>query len=209
MLFLPLLVNNQASVNVVRNIIETCEHSAACVLEGFTDYVAKVQKEQAFETALREKMAKELETYACDQQKVSSEPIKTTTWRDLHVSIMHELPSSKIHLINGFISNEECEAIMDIADKTNLGHATVSGGPKYSSFRKALQTNVQIPWKKEGEGNLIAQVARRVYDYTNHVMEGLNINEHGQSSFKYLHYSGRGRDDTDPDHYSAHCDGIW
>lgn len=98
---------------------------------------------------------------------------------------------------------------MGVADKANLGQATVSGGPQYSSFRKALQTNVQIPWNKEEDGHLIPRVARRVYDYTNHVLEGLNIGEHGQSGFKYLHYSGRGRDDTEPDHYDAHCDGNW
>ena len=191
-------------------MIEECEHAAVCVLDLFAKYVTKSRQEKEFETDLREKMATKLETYACnDKEAVSSDPIRRTSWKNRPVDVMHELPASNIHLIEDFISEDECKAIMDIADKANLGQATVAGGPKYSKARKALQTNVQIPWNEEDSGHLIARVARRVYDYTNHVLGGLNIQEHGQSHIKYLHYSGRGRDDPEPDHYSAHCDGSW
>ena len=205
-----LTANQEAATKILSNILEECNNGAVCVLEQFTNHIAEARKEVAFETALREKMATQLETYAChDKDSVTSDPIRRTNWKNWKVDVMHELPTSKIHLIEGFVDPEECKAILDVAEKATLGSATVAGGPKYSMARKALQTNVAIPWTQESNGHPIARVARRVYDYTNSVLEGLNIQEHGQSSFKYLHYSGRGRNDTEPDHYSAHCDGNW
>jgi hypothetical protein len=119
---------------------------------------------------------------------------------------MHEVDTSKIHLLENFIREDECEAILKIADESELNSATVGRGINQARIRKAMQTNIDVPWDKEHEDHPIARVSRRVYDYTNVVLEGLDIQEGGQARPKYLHYSGRGRNDTEPDHYAPHCD---
>lgn len=110
-----------------------------------------------------------------------------------------------IHIVKNFAAEQECRGIMDIADMEMLSKTTVPGGDTFSKTRKALQTNIQVPWDRENRGDPTTKLTRRVYDYTDYVL-GLGINEYGQAGLKYLHYSGRGRNDTEPDHYDSHCD---
>jgi 2OG-Fe(II) oxygenase superfamily len=42
--------------------------------------------------------------------------------------------------------------------------------------------------------------------YANHVL-GLDIKENGQEDLMSIQYFGRGRNDTEPDRYTPHCDG--
>mmetsp|Transcript_727 Transcript_727/g.1007 ORF Transcript_727/g.1007 Transcript_727/m.1007 type:complete len:178 (-) Transcript_727:741-1274(-) len=69
-----------------------------------------------------------------------------------------------------------------------------------------MQAGITVDWAKEEEGDLIARLSRRVYDYTNNVL-GLNIQEHGQEDLMSIQYFGRGLNDTAPDRYTPHCDG--
>lgn len=69
-----------------------------------------------------------------------------------------------------------------------------------------MQAGIRVHWDKEKDGDPIARLSRRVYDYTNYVL-GLDIQEHGQEDLMSIQYFGRGANDTAPDRYTAHCDG--
>lgn len=62
-------------------------------------------------------------------------------------------------------------------------------------------------WEKEKNGDPIARLSRRVYDYTNYVL-GLDIDEHGQEDLMSIQYFGRGANDTAPDRYTPHVSFI-
>lgn len=130
-----------------------------------------------------------------------------------NVHIMLDRPSSRIHVIDNFILEDECVA-MKKAAKRSLHKATVAdgkGGSRYSESRKAMQAGIKVHWKAEhdadAEGYQIARLSRRVYDYTNHVLD-LNIREQGQEDLMSIQYEGAGRNSTKPpDRYMPHCDG--
>lgn len=73
-----------------------------------------------------------------------------------------------------------------------------------SENRKAKQAGVRVPWDKP-QHPLVA-LSQRVYNYTNHVL-GLDIQHEGQEDLMAIEYFGRGRNDTEPDRYTPHCDG--
>ena len=160
-------------------------------------------------------MAAKLENYTCeDPDHPTTTPLRQETWDgakdhlERPVLIMHDRPASKIHVVELFIDQEECDA-MEEAAKPILHRATVAdgtGGSKFSENRKAMQAGIKVPWDKEEEGNPIARLSRRVYDYTNHVL-GLELEEHGQEDLMSIQYFGRGYNDTAPDRYTPHCDG--
>jgi hypothetical protein len=130
---------------------------------------------------------------------------KEVVERDVHV--MHERQASRVHLIKNFVSEEECEA-MERAAKPILHRATVAdgkGGSQFSPSRKAMQAGIKVKWSMEADGDHIASLSRRVYDYANHVLD-LNITEHGQEDLMSIQYFGR-EDDKEPDRYMPHCDG--
>ncbi|CAB9518956.1 prolyl 4-hydroxylase [Seminavis robusta] len=211
-----------AAAKIVKGVVRDCEGyedddeaEALCVLKGFTKYLARTMEEQGFEATVRDKLATSLEAYSCsDNSLSSSNPLRSETWEDpvsqqtLQIQVMQEHASSKIHLIENFVSAEECQAIIDQANVTGMSNASVAGGQLYSSIRKALQTNVAVPWDLEHTGHPISRATRRVYNYANHVLKGLHLDEAGQSTLKFILYSGRGQNDTEPDLYNNHCDGA-
>jgi hypothetical protein len=123
--------------------------------------------------------------------------------------VLHDRPASQIHVLKNFISEEECQAI-EAAAKPKLHRGTVangSGGSRLSDHRKAWQAGLRPPWEKEAEGNPIARVVRRIYDYTNDAV-GYNLTVDGQEDLMSIQYFGLGKDsDESPDQYRPHCDG--
>jgi hypothetical protein len=155
-----------------------------------------------------------LENYTCSDYSIdSTEDVEERTWKHLDepprkIHVKHERPASKIHVIDNFITPEECLAMENAAQKS-LHRATVAdgkGGSRLSENRKAMQAGITVPWDQEASGNPIATLSRRVYDYTNHVL-GLGIDEKGQEDLMSIQYFGRGENDTEPDRYTPHCDG--
>lgn len=71
---------------------------------------------------------------------------------------------------------------------------------------KAMQAGIKVPWERENEGDHIAILSRKVYDFTNYILD-LNVDEHGQEDLMSIQYFGRGANDTEPDRYTPHCDG--
>jgi hypothetical protein len=70
-----------------------------------------------------------------------------------------------------------------------------------------MQAGIRVHWEKEKNGDPIARLSRRVYDYTNYVL-GLDIDEHGQEDLMSIQYFGRGANDTSPDRYTPHVSFI-
>lgn len=188
-----------------------------CVEGGVSQRLVKINEEIAYQSHIRMHIASSLENYTCaDDSLNSTEDLTTEKWvqkgvpnsvsRTVHIK--HDRPASRIHVIDNFINPDECKAMEDAAAKS-LHRATVAdgkGGSRLSENRKAMQAGIKVPWKEEKNGNPIARLSRRVYDYVNHVLD-LSIEEHGQEDLMSIQYFGRGKDDKEPDRYTPHCDG--
>lgn len=157
-----------------------------CVEQGVAGTLERVNDEIAFQASVRRGIAAQLENYTCiDETLNSTDDVATKSWfhegRFRAVHIKHERPASRIHVVENFIDDEECIA-MEEAAKASLHRATVAdgkGGSRLSENRKAMQAGIVVNWSKEKDGDLIARLSRRVYEYTNYVL-GLDIKEHGQ-----------------------------
>jgi hypothetical protein len=184
-----------------------------CVSESVALEMEKANEEISFQASLRTQMADHFENATCaDFELPSSEPLDTNIWRYKGVSrkvdTLLERDASKVHVIKHFISEEECNAMEESA-ASSLHRATVAdgkGGSELSPNRKAMQAGIKIPWQKEEDGNPLATLSRKVYDYVNHVLD-LDIEEHGQEDLMSIQYEGRGENETVPDRYMPHCDG--
>jgi hypothetical protein len=187
----------------------------SCLEDEATSIFQKKNEEIVFETEIRLTISAQLENHTCaESDKQSSEPVEIRTWTHKdevarEMFVMHDRPASQIHVLNNFISEEECQAIEEAA-KPKLHRGTVAdgkGGHKLSEHRKAFQAALRVPWKLETEGNLIAQVVRRIYDYTNDAV-GYNLTVEGQEDLMSIQYFGLGKDSNEPpDQYRPHCDG--
>jgi len=199
-------ISSTDAAAIVDSLVECIESSVEALLIDANDEIA-------FQADIRSKLADHFENYTCyDENLNTTEPIESATWNDKGsiktVDILHMHPSSQIHLVHDFVSQEECAAV-EAAAKPRLHRATVAdgkGGSEYSPNRKALQAGISIPWRLEAEGNLLARLSRRVYDYTNHVLD-LNIKEDGQEDLMSIQYFGTNSVDGPPDRYMPHCDG--
>lgn len=196
-----------AAANVVEDML-------ACAEGGVVRKMKEINDELAFHSQLRKSLASNLENYTClDASSETTPDVETRVWShkdgvDRTVHVKFERPASRIHVVENFISEEECKA-MEEAAVPFLHRAAVAdgkGGTQLSEHRKAMQAGIPVPWDKEAEGNAIARLSRRVYDYANHVL-GLDIKENGQENLMSIQYFGRGTNDTAPDRYTPHCDG--
>ena len=189
--------------------ILTMESIQSCIQDVVTQTIYKQNEELTLQSDIRHDIAAKLENYTCNDSSVgSSEPLRYEHWQGRDVKVMLDRPTSRIHFIHDFITAEECDA-MEQAAEPMLGPGTVSdgkGGFTINKDRKALQAAISVPWHLEQEGNPIARLSRRVYDYTNHVLH-MNISEQGQEKLMSIQYFGRGENDTEPDQYTPHCDG--
>ena len=182
---------------------------AECVQEGVAKEIERANEEITFQAGIRKDMAGLLENYTCADEALNTTEAKSTNyWEGRKVSVMIDRPASRIHVVENFLTEDECKAVEEAAAPI-LHHATVadgSGGSELSDSRKAMQAGIKVHWDKEAEGDLIARLSRRVYSYVNHVLP-FDIKENGQEDLMSIQYFGRGADDDKPDRYMPHCDG--
>lgn len=171
----------------------------------------KESKEQAI---MRMELGSQWEEYSCkDMDLPTTAPKSTHYWQDddgkeHEVGVLLDRDEAKIHYVKNFITPEECKAI-ETAAAPSLHQATVAdgaGGSELVKSRKAMQAGVRVPWEREEDGDVIAAVSRRLYNYVNDAT-GYNIEEAGQEDIMSIQYKGRGVDDPEPDRYRPHCDG--
>ena len=149
-----------------------------------------------------------METYVCNEPRMeTTEPIETRYWTSKHdqlsryALILQENEGSSIHLIPKFVSREECRAMEEQAEPHFEATKTTD-----AQGRLAIISPIEIPWEKEDVNDPIARTGRRIFDYAQHVLPGMDITHEGQEPLLATHYFGRGREDPTPDQYKAHCD---
>jgi hypothetical protein len=105
-----------------------------CVEIGVAETLSRANEEIAFQANVRKGMAEFMENYTCaDPDMETSAPIKEEVWfrardhKPRNVKVMFDRPASKIHVVENFISREECEA-MEKAAVPKLHRATVADG---------------------------------------------------------------------------------
>jgi hypothetical protein len=136
-----------------------------CVEGGVASALERVNEEIAFQASVRREIAATLENYTCvDDALNSTADITASTWvhtpvdtvghQSEHtaysVHIKHERPASKIHLIENFITQDECTAMEEQAAST-LHRATVAD--VRSLFCLFV---VALGWPKLGNGDRAA-----------------------------------------------------
>jgi len=189
-----------------------------CITIGLAPSIKASEDEVEFDRTLRLESANIGENFTCVNTDLESSPdVATEDWlsekdgmtRTVHKKL--ERPASKIHVISNFASDEECAAMEEEAS-TKLHKASTAdgkGGATVSAARKAMQAGIKPRFGDDGEpedGNPIATLSQRVYEYTNHVLD-LELTHHGQEPLMSIQYFGRGRHDIEPDRYTPHCDG--
>lgn len=181
-----------------------------CIVAQIAELFEEKNAELAAEDSLRTQIAFEAENYTCaDPDKETSDPVHEFLWShegiQRRVEILHDRPSSQIHVLHDFISTEECLAIQNAADK-HLHRGTVAdgkGGHRLSESRKAWQAGIKVNHETD---NPISKVQKRLFAYANE-MTGLNMTLQGQEDIMSIQYFGKGEDDPTPDRYTPHCDG--
>mmetsp|Transcript_44954 Transcript_44954/g.50400 ORF Transcript_44954/g.50400 Transcript_44954/m.50400 type:complete len:475 (-) Transcript_44954:145-1569(-) len=189
-----------------------------CITVGLAPQIKASKDEVDFERTLRLEASNIAENFTCVNVGLESSPdVATEEWtssqdnvtRTVHKKL--DRPASRIHVVENFASLSECEA-MEIEAEKDLHIASTAdgkGGTKISLGRKAMQAGISPLFTAEGDpldGNLIATLSGRVYEYVNHVLD-MNISHHGQEPLMSIQYSGRGKHDIEPDRYTPHCDG--
>jgi len=196
-------------------IQNSLDYLAECVEDEVAVTFSKANEEINFQAKIRTNMAEFMENYTCfDTDLNTTEAVRKEYWHSFRdrryrqVEVLLDRPASKIMFVDNFISQDECDAMSEAA-RTKLHKATVAdgkGGSEYSEHRKAMQAGIKVNWEKEESGDKIAILSRRVYDFTNHILD-LDIEENGQEDLMSIQYFGRGLNDTAPDRYTPHCDG--
>lgn len=186
------------------------EQLAQCVQTKTARMLELKNEELAFQASIRATMAHMAENYTCaDPNRETTEPIEQREWTHKgitrRVGVLHNRPSSQIHIIHDFISDDECEAIR-LAAEPKLHRGTVAdgkGGSRLSESRKAWQAGIKAP---ATPGSPILNVKQRLFDYTNDLLH-YNMTLPGQEDIMSIQYFGKGMNDTTPDRYTPHCDG--
>ena len=182
-----------------------------CLTQNTAQVIEQKSEELAQERRLRLDVSHVAENYTCtDPLRQTSDPIEERKWAnegvERTVHVLHDRPGSQIHVIQNFITEEECQAITAAAAKT-LHRGTVAdgkGGSRLSENRKAWQAGIPHNW--DVEGDLVRQYSRRIFAYTNDAV-GYNLTYDGQEDLMSIQYFGNGTNDTTPDRYMPHCDG--
>ena len=101
---------------------------ADCVKGGIAKEIEKANEEITFQAGVRKNMAGLLENYTCaDEGLNTTEPREVEEWEGREVKIMIDRPASKIHVVENFITEEECRAVEEAAAPI-LHDATVADG---------------------------------------------------------------------------------
>ena len=230
----------------VSDLVQTCKRQAAeqhpetvqqfivdCLEQKTTDLFVLFNEELAFQRELRRTVANLNENYTCADPTRTTTPAKrNTTWSyqdsnrdplvERQVRILHEHTASQIHVIEDFISPEECAAIQKAAHPI-LHRGTVAdgkGGSTMSQNRKAWQAGIAVKDYTDRK-NPIANVKRRLFAYANQAA-GFHMTLDGQEEIMSIQYFGLNSSTVDrpakivvnddevlstPDQYTPHCDG--
>lgn len=224
------MMTEDSTKKVAHDVLEKCHKAASlrlalgvdvekateslmlCMEQQASAIFMDIDAKLATQTSVLKQVSNLAENYTCaDPEKETSEPIETRTWEyegvSRDVGILHDRPSSQIHILHDFISAEECEAIRKAAEPT-LHCGTVAdgkGGSKLSENRKAWQAGVT--YDAENPNDPILMVKKRLFAYANNVT-GYGMELPGQEDLMSIQYFGSGVDNPTPDRYTPHCESL-
>eukprot|EP00934_Nitzschia_sp_Nitz4_P007034 Nitzschia sp. Nitz4//scaffold77_size91520//45176//46905//NITZ4_004891-RA/size91520-snap-gene-0.14-mRNA-1//-1//CDS//3329557994//7024//frame0 len=186
----------------------------SCISQGVQPHFLSLTHGVDFEAELRTEVAMKMENFTCLADLSGRPTPPNHEWvshqdgQSRQVFVHLDRPTAQIHAIPNFVSQQECEAIQaQIEDQ--LVPAVIEdgkGGVKIHPGRKAMQAYLDPDWSLEEQGDPIASLDRRIFEYASHVL-GINMTVEGQEPLFAIQYTGRGFNDTHPDQYQPHCDG--
>lgn len=145
-----------ANMNDANQVQSAMDDLVACVEVGVAGSLAKANEELAFQSMLRKGMASEMENYTCaDLTLDTTTPLEEEIWKSdkdkkrRKIRKLLDRPASRVHLIDDFISVEECKA-MEMAAEPKLHRATVAdgkGGSHFSESRKGKHASILSPFR--------------------------------------------------------------
>jgi hypothetical protein len=184
--------NNNNSTWMEKEKEKILEELRLCSTTKLVPKLKSLNDEVDFQREVRvHHVAQNAENFTCAQPGLETSPdVRTSEWtspKDNVTRVEHfklDRPASKIIVVENFASRAECDAMQEEA-ATKLHVASTAdgkGGTKISLSRKALQAAITPHFNPDGsavEGNLIAVLSGRVYEYANHVLN-MNLTHHGQ-----------------------------
>ena len=220
-----------------------------CLEEQMTASLEYWNSEWDYHHAALKRMGALLEPYVCsaaDVPQETSPSLKEYEWesvpasdngkdtKKIHkVQVLHQRPSSQIHVLENFISPEECQAVQAMAEPrlqraTVLVHDNNDERPvksKRFKERQAWQASIDMNDFVEDQNNHIQQpllvLRERMYNYASHALN-MTLSHEGQERLESIQYFGPEQprssssplDDNDEeneetllDRYESHCDG--
>jgi len=153
-------------------------------------------------TQYRDLMSARLRNYTCADPTLESSPPASSAsmmiqGKKYTVNTMLDMKSSKIWTIEEFITDEECEVLMNHG-RPRLTRATVAGEDglgTISNNRRAQQAS----YNSRDQSDPLWSLYNRVFSFTNTVTN-YNLDLPGQEGFTIIQYNS-------DDEYTPHCDG--
>lgn len=111
---------------------------------------------------------------------------------DVKVNKFFERPDARIYLLDGFVSQTECQALKDRAEP-HLVRAAVTGdspGEKVMSSARKAKASMVSP-RMEDPNDVLAGLRRRVFDFANE-HTGDHWDLPGQEPFNVIKYNVSG-----------------
>ena len=182
----------QESINATINTTLEC-------IRSFLEYKFQQVHEQKVSLAeARHRIAYTMENYTCANESLETTPsLHTTGWnyglQNFHVQVHHQRSTSQVHVIDNFLSAQEC-SLLTTAAELRYSTATARGSVHYT--RQAQHAAIETPW--ELPMHPVTKLSHRIYAYANQVLH-LNLSHHGQEMLTAIRYHVN-------DKYMPHCD---
>ena len=168
-------------------------------IRPFLEY--KFQQSHERKVSLAEalhRIAYSLENYTCANESLGTTPyLHTERWKygsqNYHVQVHHQQSTSQVHVIDNFLSPQEC-SLLTTAAELHYSTATARGSVHYA--RQAQHAAIDTPW--EQSTHPVTELSHRIYAYANQVLH-LNLSHHGQEMLTAIRYHVN-------DKYMPHCD---
>lgn len=180
---------------------ETMNKLLDCIETSVETATKDKRDEIGFQENLRQELGSKLAKYACkDKTYNQTMPIQNTTWKAEGIArpvrVMMDRPTAKIHLVENFATESECQTIMNAVDMQRFDG--VDGF--YGSMG-----GTAVPW--DVKSNPITTLASKMFVYTRDLLQ-VPLSSNDEEQIFVMRYEGRGKDAPSLDRYETHCDGY-
>ncbi|KAG5184989.1 hypothetical protein JKP88DRAFT_348401 [Tribonema minus] len=173
-----------------------------CISDIMAKQVAPLDKELSKQYKMMNEVGERVRNYTCIDPKMETTepPLRTTKWSGHAVKVFLEESDSQIMLIDNFVSDAECDALIAAGTDT-LEAATVAGQTQRdkSAARRAMAGIAEPNHSAKPGDDPVTDLYRRAYKFAND-QTGYKMAVEGQENFSVIKY------DT-TDEYISHCDG--